>query len=54
MQCYNSNLRQKRGDARREDPFLEKASLLYWGAVIKHHSVSDVAALEQHDKVERG
>ena len=30
-----------------------KASLLYWDTVIKYHSVSDIEALQQHDKAER-
>ena len=51
-QCHNGNLKQKREDARRVDPFL-RASLSYWQTVIKCHSVSDIAALQQHDKVER-
>jgi len=28
--------------------------LLYGETVIEYHSVSDIAALQQHDKVERG
>ena len=31
----------------------EIASSLYGETVIEHHSVSDIAALKQHEKVER-
>ena len=50
----NSRLKQKRGDARRVDHVLRRISLLCWETVIKYYSVSDIAALQQHDKVERG
>ena len=45
-----ANLEQKRGDA---IPF-GKASLLYGETAIEFHAVSDIAALQQHDNVERG
>ena len=43
---------EKRG-RQQGGPLFGKASLLYGETVIEYHSVSDIAALQQHDKVEK-